>query len=102
MNYYLAEEASIKAFCNLDLIDYIFATPSSPGRKFEIIESGHGSISESKWTGMQVEGKEGLKLFYYSISNSYQTYGYDIVAIHLDNILLLRKLTLAYRLVLMR
>lgn len=26
MDYYLAEEASIKAFCDLDLIDYIFAT----------------------------------------------------------------------------
>lgn len=26
MDYYLAEEVSIKAFCDLDLIDYIFAT----------------------------------------------------------------------------
>lgn len=26
IDYYLAEEASIKAFCDLDLIDYIFAT----------------------------------------------------------------------------
>ncbi len=26
MDYYLAEEASIKGFCDLDLIDYIFAT----------------------------------------------------------------------------
>lgn len=26
MDYFLAEEVSIKAFCDLDLIDYIFAT----------------------------------------------------------------------------
>lgn len=105
MDYYLAEEVSIKAFCDLDLIDYIFATllrQVANLKSLNLAMELYLNENPSKWTGMQVEDKGGLKLFYYLISNSYQTYGYDIGAIHLNNILLLRKLTLAYKLVLMR